>query len=124
MLVFLLLLCDGFVFALAVLQFVSEYSKAGNTDRDPAPSFLCGAPGHAAVSAAVYHRLNKHVEADKFASKVLDFATAVSALPRRECELLYGRCGYLYCILFVRRQLGRPEYGSEAATTIIDQVRL
>jgi hypothetical protein len=33
-------------------------------------------------------------------------ASAVAALPPGECEVLYGRAGYLYSLLWLERQLG------------------
>lgn len=38
--------------------------------------------------------------------EVLDLAPAALRLPPGECELLYGRAGYLYALLFLRKHLG------------------
>lgn len=43
-------------------------------------------------------------------------------LDRNECEVLYGRCGYLHALLFLRKHLSLPSYGQDIALTIIDQV--
>jgi len=43
-------------------------------------------------------------------------------LDKNECEVLYGRCGYLHAILFIRKHLSLPSYGQDIALTIIDQV--
>lgn len=43
-------------------------------------------------------------------------------LDRNECEVLYGRCGYLHAILFIRKHLSIPSYGQDIALAIIDQV--
>ena len=44
------------------------------------------------------------------------------ALPRDECEVLYGRCGYLHALLFLRSRLRDASYGRRAAVQVIQQV--
>jgi hypothetical protein len=43
-------------------------------------------------------------------------------LDKNECEVLYGRCGYLHAILFIRKNLSLPTFGQDIALTIIDQI--
>jgi hypothetical protein len=40
--------------------------------------------------------------------EVHNLALPVLSMPAAECELLYGRAGYLYALLFLRKYLG-PE---------------
>lgn len=43
-------------------------------------------------------------------------------LDEDECEVLYGRCGYLHAILFIRKHLSQPNYGQDTAVSILDQI--
>ncbi|XP_068612505.1 glutathione S-transferase LANCL1 [Brachionichthys hirsutus] len=71
-------------------------------------TFLCGDAGPLAVAAVVYHRLQRPQDADDCIDKLLQLHQAVvrdsSGLPD---ELLYGRTGYLYALVFINQQLGQ-----------------
>ncbi|CAN9498129.1 unnamed protein product [Ophioblennius macclurei] len=69
-------------------------------------TFLCGDAGPLAVAAAVYHRLQRPKEVDECIDRLLQYhqtATGSGSLPD---EMLYGRMGYLYALVFIRKQLG------------------
>jgi hypothetical protein len=66
------------------------------------PSFLEGAAGLHAVRAAVAAAAGRHAEAALAASHVTAEEEDVAALPPGDCELLYGRAGYLYALLVAR----------------------
>ncbi|XP_061841273.1 glutathione S-transferase LANCL1 isoform X2 [Nerophis lumbriciformis] len=70
-------------------------------------TFLCGDAGPLAVAAVVYHRLQRAGEADECITRLLQYHQTVvkgsSGLPD---ELLYGRVGYLYSLIFINQQLG------------------
>uniref|UniRef100_H2TCD2 Glutathione S-transferase LANCL1 n=2 Tax=Takifugu rubripes TaxID=31033 RepID=H2TCD2_TAKRU len=71
-------------------------------------TFLCGDTGPLAVAAVVYHRLQRAPETDECINRLLQLHQAVvkgsGNLPN---ELLYGRVGYLYALVFVNQQLGQ-----------------
>ncbi|XP_075904719.1 glutathione S-transferase LANCL1 isoform X2 [Nelusetta ayraudi] len=71
-------------------------------------TFLCGDAGPLAVAAVVYHRLQRAPEADECLSRLLQYHQRVvqgaGGLPD---ELLYGRVGYLFSLVFVNQQLGQ-----------------
>uniref|UniRef100_A0A8C9WA87 Glutathione S-transferase LANCL1 n=1 Tax=Scleropages formosus TaxID=113540 RepID=A0A8C9WA87_SCLFO len=68
-------------------------------------TFLCGDAGPLAVAAVVFHRLQRRHEADECLSRLLQYHHSVmkghGSLPD---ELLYGRVGYLYALVFVNQQ--------------------
>ncbi|CAL8397848.1 unnamed protein product [Arctogadus glacialis] len=70
-------------------------------------TFLCGDAGPLAVGAVVYQRLNHTEDSKQCITKLLLLQPAVvgpdSELPD---ELLYGRVGYLYALLYVNKELG------------------
>ncbi|KAM9328696.1 glutathione S-transferase LANCL1 isoform 2-T4 [Pholidichthys leucotaenia] len=70
-------------------------------------TFLCGDAGPLAVAAVVYYRLQKAQETEECITRLLQSHQAVvrgsDGLPD---ELLYGRIGYLYSLVFINQQLG------------------
>ena len=46
----------------------------------------------------------------------------VATAPEGECELLYGRAGYLQGLLFLRKRLSRPDVFSELIMLLIRQI--
>lgn len=49
-------------------------------------------------------------------------ASFVAAQPEAECEVLYGRAGYLYALCFVRKHLGPEAISSNTLETICLQI--
>ncbi|XP_028381499.1 lanC-like protein 2 [Phyllostomus discolor] len=78
-------------------------------------TFLCGDAGPLAVGAVVYHRLKSDAESRECITKLLQLQRAVvgrdTDLPD---ELLYGRAGYLYALLYLNTEIG-PGAVSESA---------
>ncbi|XP_038616255.1 lanC-like protein 2 [Tachyglossus aculeatus] len=70
-------------------------------------TFLCGDAGPLAVGAVVYHKLKSDSEAKECIAKLLQLqrtiASTDSDLPD---ELLYGRAGYLYALLYLNTEIG------------------
>uniref|UniRef100_A0A8C5PBB2 Glutathione S-transferase LANCL1 n=1 Tax=Leptobrachium leishanense TaxID=445787 RepID=A0A8C5PBB2_9ANUR len=70
-------------------------------------TFLCGDAGPYAIGAAVFQKLGCSNEAEDCIKNLLQMHSLVikpdSRLPD---ELLYGRMGYLYSLLFVNKQFG------------------
>uniref|UniRef100_A0A672LY59 Glutathione S-transferase LANCL1 n=2 Tax=Sinocyclocheilus grahami TaxID=75366 RepID=A0A672LY59_SINGR len=65
-------------------------------------TFLCGDAGPLAVAAVVYHRLQKPHEAEECVNRLLHFhQSVVQGNGRLPDELLYGRVGYLYSLIFI-----------------------
>ncbi|XP_073318548.1 glutathione S-transferase LANCL1 [Pagrus major] len=71
-------------------------------------TFLCGDTGPLAVAAVVYHRLQRVQETDECINRLLQFhQTVVKGSGGLPDELLYGRMGYLYSLVFINQQLGQ-----------------
>ncbi|KAH9370235.1 hypothetical protein HPB48_007428 [Haemaphysalis longicornis] len=69
-------------------------------------SFLCGDPGPLAVGADLYHRLGRAEDSHKLVKRLVNLSKYV--LPSTADipdELLYGRVGYLYALLYVRKHV-------------------
>ena len=67
-------------------------------------SFLEGESGAHAVAAAIHFELGDAEKAENGARRLAALLDRVLAAPREDCELLYGRCGYLHALLFARRR--------------------
>nr|XP_057907891.1 glutathione S-transferase LANCL1 isoform X1 [Doryrhamphus excisus] len=92
------------VFLQKALEHVSRSLKC-LTRRDV--TFLCGDAGPLAVAAVVYHRLQRQGEADDCITRLLQYhPTVVKGSGGLPNELLYGRVGYLYALVFINQQLG------------------
>uniref|UniRef100_A0A8C1R0R6 LanC lantibiotic synthetase component C-like 2 (bacterial) n=1 Tax=Cyprinus carpio TaxID=7962 RepID=A0A8C1R0R6_CYPCA len=70
-------------------------------------SFLCGDAGPLAVGAVVHHHLKNQTESQECLTKLLQLQRSVlgadADLPD---ELLYGRTGFLYALLYVHTEIG------------------
>lgn len=67
-------------------------------------TFLCGDAGPYAVAAVILYKLGSHKEADECISRVLQMHPCVMKLESQiPDELLYGRIGYLYTLLFINK---------------------
>ncbi|XP_029924760.1 glutathione S-transferase LANCL1 isoform X3 [Myripristis murdjan] len=90
------------------LDYVSRGLKCLTRRHDV--TFLCGDAGPLAVAAVVYYRLQRPQEADEFINRLLQLHHNVvkgsGGLPD---ELLYGRMGYLYSLVFINQQLGQDK---------------
>ncbi|NXS02524.1 LANC2 protein, partial [Oxylabes madagascariensis] len=64
-------------------------------------TFLCGDAGPLAVGAVVYHKLKNDSESKECVTK-----TVISTDSELPDELLYGRAGYLYALLYLNTEIG------------------
>ncbi|KAM6900131.1 lanC-like protein 2 [Xenentodon cancila] len=90
------------------LQRALDYVKrAMRTLNGRKVTFLCGDAGPLAVGAVVHHKLNNAADSKDCLSRLLQLQRSVlspdSDLPD---ELLYGRAGYLYALLYVNKEMG------------------
>ncbi|XP_074520605.1 glutathione S-transferase LANCL1 [Halichoeres trimaculatus] len=71
-------------------------------------TFLCGDAGPLAVAAVVFYRLQRVQESDDCLNRLLQLHPNVvrgsGGLPD---EMLYGRMGYLYSLVFINQQMGQ-----------------
>ncbi|XP_078083852.1 glutathione S-transferase LANCL1 [Mustelus asterias] len=104
------------------LQYVNKSLKCltGNV-----VTFLCGDAGPLAIAAIVHHKLQQTQESDNYINQLLRLHPSVvkqnSKLPD---EMLYGRMGYLYALIFVNEQIGNEKipllYMKQICDTVIN----
>ncbi|XP_036419934.1 glutathione S-transferase LANCL1 [Colossoma macropomum] len=86
-------------------------------------TFLCGDVGPLAVAAVVYHRLQRPQEAEECIQRLLQLHSSVvkssGSLPN---ELLYGRVGYLYSLVFINQQFQHEKIPLQYIQQVCDAV--
>ncbi|KTG33707.1 hypothetical protein cypCar_00026825 [Cyprinus carpio] len=86
-------------------------------------TFLCGDAGPLAVAAVVYHRLQKPHEAEECVNRLLHLhQSVVQGKGRLPDELLYGRVGYLYSLIFINQQFQQEKIPIQYIQQICDAV--
>ncbi|XP_015710382.1 lanC-like protein 2 isoform X4 [Coturnix japonica] len=69
-------------------------------------TFLCGDAGPLAVGAVVYHMLKNENESKECVSRLLQLQRTVRSMDAEfPDELLYGRAGYLYALLYLNTEI-------------------
>ncbi|GIQ90117.1 lanthionine synthetase C-like, partial [Kipferlia bialata] len=98
-------------------------ASGGAFHRHDYASLHTGSVGYYAVAADVAVQRGEGEVASQIVSQsLLPIGTKVEErLERGECEVLYGRSGYLQALLYVRHALGDPTIGTDSARRIIVQ---
>lgn len=80
-------------------------------------TFLCGDSGPLAIGAAIYHQLGDQKTVDKCIQKIVSLRSEAlrSSTPD---EHLYGRAGYLYALMFLRREIGPQVVDTQLITDV------
>ena len=89
-----------------------------------------GRVGALALSAAIHHSLQavedgsgSNAKATNGAKReLLEIGRFVNQLPVSECEVLYGRAGYLHAIEFVRSEIEDKDFGKELVQLIVRDI--
>ncbi|XP_007094861.2 lanC-like protein 2 [Panthera pardus] len=86
-------------------------------------TFLCGDAGPLAVGAVVYHKLKSDCESQECITKLLQLQKTIvcrdSDLPD---ELLYGRAGYLYALLYLNTEIGPGTVCESAIKEVVNAI--
>ncbi|GAB5568404.1 lanC-like protein 2 [Prionailurus iriomotensis] len=86
-------------------------------------TFLCGDAGPLAVGAVVYHKLKSDCESQECITKLLQLQKTIvcrdSDLPD---ELLYGRAGYLYALLYLNTEIGPGTVCESAIKEVVSAI--
>ncbi|XP_069504394.1 lanC-like protein 2 isoform X2 [Ambystoma mexicanum] len=86
-------------------------------------TFLCGDAGPLAVGAVVHHKLENENESKDCIAKLLQLQKSVvnpeADLPD---ELLYGRAGYLYALLYLNIEIGKDTVPQEIIKELVDAI--
>ncbi|XP_044032443.1 lanC-like protein 2 isoform X1 [Siniperca chuatsi] len=86
-------------------------------------TFLCGDAGPLAVGAVVHHKLNNTADSQDCVSRLLQLQRSVlspdSEMPN---ELLYGRAGYLYALLYINKEIGTDTVDECTITKVVTAI--
>ena len=80
-------------------------------------TFLCGDPGPLAIAAAIYHNLGDQKTVDKCLEKIISMRSNALKSSNPD-EYLYGRAGYLYTLMFLRREIGQHVVDTQLITDV------
>ncbi|XP_068931323.1 glutathione S-transferase LANCL1 isoform X4 [Petaurus breviceps papuanus] len=82
-------------------------------------TFLCGDAGPLAVGAVVYHRMGNEKQSEDCITRLLHLNKLDSRVPD---EMLYGRMGYIYALLFVNKYFGQEKIPQHHIQQVCDMV--
>ncbi|XP_077883773.1 lanC-like protein 2 [Ictidomys tridecemlineatus] len=86
-------------------------------------TFLCGDAGPLAVGAVIYHKLKSDCESQECITKLLQLHRSIvcqeSELPD---ELLFGRAGYLYALLYLNTEIGPGTVCESAIKEVVNAI--
>ncbi|XP_041101171.1 lanC-like protein 2 isoform X3 [Polyodon spathula] len=86
-------------------------------------TFLCGDAGPLAVGAVVHHKQKNAAEEKECITKLLQLhRTVVSSDSDLPDELLYGRAGYLYALLYVNKGIGPETIPESNIKEVVDAI--
>ncbi|XP_077592281.1 lanC-like protein 2 [Stigmatopora nigra] len=86
-------------------------------------TFLCGDAGPLAVGAVVYHKLGNTAESNDCLSRLLQLQRSVlSSDSEMPDELLYGRSGYLYALLYVNKEIGADTVDEATISKVVTAI--
>ncbi|CAD7698222.1 unnamed protein product [Ostreobium quekettii] len=90
-------------------------------------TFLEGYSGILALKAVIFHYMGSRDACEQCVRELEAVNERVSVLPSGECEVLYGRCGYLFSLLFVQHHVGKQAVDgrilSRLAKHVLDEGR-
>uniref|UniRef100_K7G404 Glutathione S-transferase LANCL1 n=1 Tax=Pelodiscus sinensis TaxID=13735 RepID=K7G404_PELSI len=82
-------------------------------------TFLCGDAGPLAVAAVVYHKVQDKTQSESCITRLLQLHKLD---PQASDEMLYGRMGYLYALLFVNKHFGEEKIPQNYIQEVCDAV--
>ncbi|KAG8572618.1 hypothetical protein GDO81_012106 [Engystomops pustulosus] len=86
-------------------------------------TFLCGDAGPLAVAAVVHHKLQNEVESKDCITKLLALHRGVVSTDAEvPDELLYGRAGYLYALLYLNSEIGPDTVPQATIKELVDAI--
>lgn len=85
-------------------------------------TFHEGVSGIYALKACILSHLHRSNEARDCIMVLEDIHKSVSQMKPGECEILYGRCGYLLSLLFTQTHVGMSSVRKDIVANIAKQV--
>jgi lantibiotic modifying enzyme len=80
-------------------------------------TFLCGDAGPLAIAAVIYHNAGDQKNANSCIEKIVSMKRNALSSSNPD-EYLYGRAGYLYTLMFLRRELGHHVIDTQLITDV------
>ncbi|CAF3305988.1 unnamed protein product [Rotaria socialis] len=84
-------------------------------------SFLTGDPGPLAIAAVIYNDLNDERMVNKCIDKIISMKDDAASDSKPD-EFLYGRTGYLYSLIFVRRKIRSDIIDNRIVTEVFESI--
>ncbi|CAF3930299.1 unnamed protein product [Adineta steineri] len=84
-------------------------------------TFLCGAPGPLAIAAVISYKSGDQETANKYVNRILSMKNQALSHSNPD-EYLYGRSGYLYTLMFLRKEIGHNIIDSQHVTDIFEAI--
>ncbi|XP_030063141.1 lanC-like protein 2 [Microcaecilia unicolor] len=85
-------------------------------------TFLCGDAGPLAVGAVVHHKLQNESESKDCITKLLQLHQTVCTDVDLPDELLFGRAGYLYALLYLNAEIGPDTVPQSTIKELVDSI--
>ncbi|KAI9536116.1 LanC-like protein 2 [Dissostichus eleginoides] len=85
-------------------------------------SFLCGDAGPLAVGAVVHHKLSNTEESQDCLNRLVLLQSSVLSDSDLSDELLYGRAGFLFALLYVNREIGEHTVEESTITQVVSAI--
>lgn len=87
------------------------------------PSFVCGEAGVLAVAAVLLNQLNMKEKTEDCVKNLLKFSREVSDIDdKMPDEVLYGRAGYLFSLLYVKFHYDSGAISSAAIESVVEAI--
>ena len=86
-------------------------------------SFICGDAGPLAVGAVLYDKLGNERERDNCIERLIDRCDDIID-PEVPDELLFGRVGYLFSLLFIRKHIGQHSVKESTIKKVFNNIIL
>lgn len=106
------------------IKLVDEYIDIRLKKSKREITFLCGVAGVLSLAAIMHHKYGDRERSEILVSD-LDALGSYVVDPANEAipdELLYGRSGYLYCVLFVNRHITPPPMEDALIKKVVDRI--
>lgn len=87
-------------------------------------TFHEGISGMYALKASILSHLGRSNEAKECIWALEDISKVVSCMKSGDCEILYGRCGYLLSLLFTQTHVGEGSVRKDIIAHIAKQVHI
>ncbi|KAK5850300.1 hypothetical protein PBY51_014561 [Eleginops maclovinus] len=85
-------------------------------------TFLCGDAGPLAVGAVVHHKLGSNAESQDCLNRLVQLQRSVLGDSDLPDELLYGRAGFLFALLYVNREMGENTVEESTISQVVSAI--